>query len=33
MITAPRIANGMSGFNPGAENRIEAIRAWESAST
>jgi len=32
-ITDPRTANGIKGVSPCAENRIEAIRAWESAST
>jgi hypothetical protein len=32
-ITVPKIANGMRGVSPEAENTIEAIRAWESAST
>jgi streptogramin lyase len=33
IITAPRIANGRRGVKPVAENRIQAIKAWESAST
>jgi hypothetical protein len=33
IITAPRIANGRSAGRPVTENRIQAIRAWESAST
>jgi hypothetical protein len=33
IITAPRIANGRRRVRPVAENRITAIKAWESAST